>query len=146
MPNDLISSAIIEIEEHTELDFNETQKEFWEGLLSSYSEEILTEGWDDFISILRPRIKPSGQQAKQVFGKVVLRKEYLPPKEVDIQTKRYGSLVARAVINSISYAKQTEGGKAAYHSDQSRFWKKIMKEPNMAKKHARLAREETRGD
>lgn len=141
---ELIDSAISEIEAHIELSFNETQSNFWKEILSKYSEEILIEGWRDFIATLKPRIKPSGRQADQVFEKVVIKREYIPEPQLTTKQKSFGSKVAKSVLTSFAFAQRTEGGMAAYHSDQSRFWRKEMENPEMANKHAKLAKESTR--
>jgi hypothetical protein len=139
--SDLVDSGIKEMEAHIDLKFNDIQKSRWADVLGQYDEDILIDGWKEFIDSLIPNRKPAVYQAVDIFNRIKARSlnQYIAPIELSSSEKSFGSKVAMACFKSIAYAQQTQGGFAAYHSDQCRFWRDEMNDPDMARKHKILA-------
>tara|TARA_R110002012_G_scaffold276213_2_gene463111 strand:- start:2118 stop:2579 length:462 start_codon:yes stop_codon:yes gene_type:complete len=139
--SDLIDSGIQEIEAHIDLKFNDVQKYRWAEVLGNYDEDVLISGWQQLIDSLIPNRKPAIYLAVNIFDRLKAKflNEYQAPNELTTDQKSFGSKVAISCFKSFDYARKTNGGKSAYHSDQSRFWRDQMNDPEMARKHKVLA-------
>lgn len=141
MQSDLVDSGIQEIEAHIDLKFNEVQRYRWVEVLGKYEEDVLINGWKEFLDLLIPNRKPATYLAVNVFERVQARllNRYNAPKELELEDKSYGSKVAMGCVKSFDHVRKTNGGASAYHSDQCRFWRDEMNDPDMSRKHKVLA-------
>tara|TARA_R100001079_G_scaffold110394_1_gene85683 strand:- start:220 stop:684 length:465 start_codon:yes stop_codon:yes gene_type:complete len=139
MTNELLESAIIEIEQHTSKEFNDVQKRFWRDCLSQYTQEVVERSWTDFTKQLQPFRYPSWQIVEPIFKSNKEQLSYEPPVQISDQDKIYGSRIAQAVLRGLNTHNKSE-----YHKVLAEQFKKE-NEPDMVDNHLLLAEKAIKG-
>ena len=139
MTNELLESAIVEIEQHTSKQFNDVQKRFWRDNLGNYTQEVIERSWTDFIKQLQPFRYPSWQVVEPIFKSNKEQLSYEPPVQIGKQEKLYGSRINQAIQRGFN-----ANNKSDYHKVMAEQFKKE-NEPDMVENHLLLSEKAING-
>lgn len=126
------------------------QAEGWNFALARFSDEILKEGWDDFIMQFRPGFIPPIEDANRIFRRanhrVVDRKEAEERKRRTIEERNLfqsatgeKKRIAQAIIHALDMIQIGATTKKNVNLYMADFWEKAMNDKEMGRKHRMLA-------
>ena len=126
------------------------QMEGWSLALARFSDEVLKEGWEDFIMQFTPNFVPPIKDANKIFHRAGLRvSERKAQEERDRLREEERVLfrgatgekrrIAQAVIKALDIKKESETPRKDVNLYLANFWENEMNDKEMGRKHRMLA-------
>ena len=129
------------------------QMEGWSLALARFSDEVLKEGWEDFIMQFTPNFVPPIKDANKIFHRAGLRVSERKAKEERARRREEERVlfrgatgekrrIAQAVIRALDIKKESETPRKDVNLYLANFWEKEMNDKEMGRKHRMLAKGE----
>ena len=126
------------------------QIEGWSFSLARFSDEVLREGWDDFIMQFTPNFIPPIKDANKIFHRAGLRVSERKAKEERDRLREEERVlfrsatgekrsIAQAVIKALDIKEESATPRKDVNLYLANFWEKEMNDKEMGRKHRMLA-------
>jgi len=125
----------------------------WSLALARFSDEVLREGWDDFIMQFTPNFVPPIKDANKIFHRAGLRVSERKAKEERDRLREEERVlfrsatgekrsIAQAVIKALDIKEESATPRKDVNLYLANFWEKEMNDKEMGRKHRMLAKGE----